>query len=65
MYLNNLCIITEDKLEDSEIVEIVLDKENQSKNGDPDDSDKEELEIPRAGICTPKFGIRILYDSNF
>ncbi|CAG8728590.1 2636_t:CDS:1 [Cetraspora pellucida] len=44
--LNNLCIITEDKLKDSEIVEIVLDEENQYENEDLDDSDEEELEIP-------------------
>ncbi|CAG8511461.1 12448_t:CDS:2 [Cetraspora pellucida] len=44
--LNNSCIITEDKLEDSEIVEIVLDEENQRKNGDPDNSVEKELEIP-------------------
>ncbi|CAG8528831.1 23859_t:CDS:2, partial [Cetraspora pellucida] len=43
--LNNSCIITENKLEDSKIVKIVLDKENQHKNGDSDDSDEEEPEI--------------------
>ncbi|CAG8501241.1 13300_t:CDS:2, partial [Cetraspora pellucida] len=43
--LSNLHIITEEKLEDSEIIEIVIDEANQCKNGDPDDSDKEQPEI--------------------
>ncbi|CAG8535259.1 13765_t:CDS:2, partial [Cetraspora pellucida] len=44
--LNDLHIITKKKLKDSEIIEIVLDKENQYENEDPDNSDKEQLEIP-------------------
>ncbi|CAG8658921.1 11855_t:CDS:1 [Dentiscutata erythropus] len=42
---NNSHIITEEKLEDSEIIEIVLNEENQCENGDPNDSDEEEIEI--------------------
>ncbi|CAG8555117.1 1957_t:CDS:2, partial [Cetraspora pellucida] len=43
--LNNLHIITEEKLEDLKIIEIVLDKANQYNNGDPDDLNKEQLKI--------------------
>ncbi|CAG8728678.1 728_t:CDS:1, partial [Cetraspora pellucida] len=43
--LNNLHILTEEKLDDSEIIEVVLDEANQYENGDPDDSDDEEPEI--------------------
>ncbi|CAG8695141.1 13004_t:CDS:2, partial [Cetraspora pellucida] len=43
--LNNSHILTEEKLEDSEIIEIVLDEANQHENGDPDDTDEEEPEI--------------------
>ncbi|CAG8691524.1 25944_t:CDS:1 [Dentiscutata erythropus] len=43
--LNDLHIVTEEKLEDSEIVEISLDKANQHENRDLDDSDKEQPEI--------------------
>ncbi|CAG8565357.1 17910_t:CDS:2 [Racocetra fulgida] len=43
--LNNLHILTEKKLNDSEIIEVVLDEANQFEHGDPDDSDEEEPEI--------------------
>ncbi|CAG8474738.1 13992_t:CDS:2, partial [Cetraspora pellucida] len=43
--LNNWPIVTEEKLEDSEIIEIVLDEANQVENSDPDDTDEEKLEI--------------------
>ena len=43
--LNNLHIITEENLDDSEIIEVVLDEANQFEHGDPDDSDEEEPEI--------------------
>ncbi|CAG8700848.1 14730_t:CDS:2, partial [Dentiscutata erythropus] len=44
--LNDLHIITKEKLEDSKIIKIVLDEENQRENGDLDDSDEEQPEIP-------------------
>ncbi|RIB28195.1 hypothetical protein C2G38_2158497 [Gigaspora rosea] len=44
--LNNLHIITEEKLENSEIIEIVLDEANQRENRDPNDSDEEQPEVP-------------------
>ncbi|CAG8540426.1 18163_t:CDS:2 [Dentiscutata erythropus] len=44
--LNDSHIITEKKLEDSKIIEIVLDEENQRENGDPDDLDEEQPKIP-------------------
>ncbi|CAG8785603.1 15263_t:CDS:1, partial [Dentiscutata erythropus] len=43
--LNNLHILTEEMLDDSEIIEVVLDEANQYEHGDPDDSDEEEPEI--------------------
>ena len=43
--LNNLHIVTEENLDDSEIIEVVLDEANQFEHGDPDDSDEEEPEI--------------------
>ncbi|CAG8501506.1 18667_t:CDS:2 [Dentiscutata erythropus] len=43
--LNSSHIITEKKLEDSKIIEIVLDEENQLENEDSNNSDKEEPEI--------------------
>ncbi|CAG8619840.1 28499_t:CDS:2, partial [Dentiscutata erythropus] len=44
--LNDLHITTKERLEDSEIIKIVLDEANQCKNRDPDDSDEEQPEIP-------------------
>ncbi|CAG8557609.1 16485_t:CDS:2, partial [Racocetra fulgida] len=44
--LNDLHIITEEKLDNSEIIEIVLDEANQCENRDPDNSDEEQPEIP-------------------
>ncbi|CAG8770982.1 3363_t:CDS:2 [Gigaspora rosea] len=43
--LNNLHIVTEKNLDDSEIIEVVLDEANQFEHGDPNDSDEEEPEI--------------------
>ncbi|CAG8644589.1 3099_t:CDS:2, partial [Cetraspora pellucida] len=43
--LNNLHILTEEMLDDSEIIEVVLNEANQYEHGDPDDSDEEEPEI--------------------
>ncbi|CAG8819639.1 3567_t:CDS:1, partial [Gigaspora rosea] len=43
--LNNLYIVTEENLDDSEIIEVVLNEANQFEHEDPDDSDEEEPEI--------------------
>ncbi|CAG8753235.1 1237_t:CDS:1, partial [Dentiscutata erythropus] len=43
--LNSSYIITEKKLENSEIIKIVLDKKNQLENGNPNDLNKDEPEI--------------------
>ncbi|CAG8610148.1 3379_t:CDS:2 [Cetraspora pellucida] len=43
--LNDLHILTEKKLNDTKIIEVVLDEANQLEHNDPDDSDDEEPEV--------------------